>query len=94
MRRRSGGDWSTSLEGDFVLRGLRLTNAIELFNEIHKKPAWADRYGNSFEQVKRLIDTSRTRRRVIRLTGAAVAGALVAFLRSNISGLLDLSNLR
>jgi tetratricopeptide (TPR) repeat protein len=77
----AGQEWRRLIDlarsGDFVLRGLRLTNAIELLNEIHKKPAWAGRYGNSFEQVKRLIDTSRTRRRVIRLTGAAVAGALV-----------------
>ena len=65
-------------QGDVVLRGLRLTNAMELFNDIKKKPAWADRYGNSFEQVKRLINASRTRRHIVRGGGVVAVGALAA----------------
>jgi tetratricopeptide (TPR) repeat protein len=61
----------------FVLRGLALTNGVELFNAIKKKPAWAERYGNSFGDVQRLVRNSRARRRRGWATAAAVTAALI-----------------
>jgi tetratricopeptide (TPR) repeat protein len=58
---RDAYDWKKLIDSardDEVLSGRKLDNAVALLTEIQKKPAWAERYGNRFEEVNRFVDAS------------------------------------